>query len=154
MSDDEAALKDTATHKGLETANFSLVESTEYLIDSEASEVAISVVDTPEQVPSPTEESNTNDTIAEATELNLNPQNSVATINGILTGREPAQDEVFESEILGTDFSEDVDFYSFELEAGNTVKLDIDTTPFAAEQFGFTLYEGIEQRTDAEIRLF
>ncbi|MEL7039551.1 MAG: serine hydrolase [Cyanobacteria bacterium J06592_8] len=135
--------------EGLETATFTLVETENSIIDPDANEATFTLVDVPEQVPTPPQEFKLNDTIAEAIDLNLNPQNPNGTISGGLTGLEPGQERP-----SGTDFSEDVDIYSFEVEAGDTVTIDIDTTPFPATQFGDTLYEGIEQQTDAELRLF
>lgn len=55
LSDEEA--------EGVETASFSLVESADYLSNPEATVAAVTLVDIPEQVPSPTAESTSNNTI-------------------------------------------------------------------------------------------
>ena len=143
LSDNEAALKDTASHKGLETATFSLVESPDYLIDADAPEATVNLVDVPEQVPV-TAELGSNDSIAEALDINLNPLNTSVTITAGLNSQEPEEDYAETVEP-----TEDLDFYSFDLEAGDTVKLDVDSIPFETAR-----YEGIEQQLDSELRLF
>ncbi|MEM8778135.1 MAG: DVUA0089 family protein, partial [Cyanobacteria bacterium P01_G01_bin.49] len=133
----------------VETATFSLAESTDYSIDPEAPEAVVTVVDIPEQVPAPTEEVGFNDTIAEATDLNLNPFNPTATVTAAFQRREPAENALPGFGVPeGADATEDVDFFSFDLEAGDTLKLDIDTVPFEVAAFGR------EQQLDSELRLF
>jgi hypothetical protein len=130
--------------EGLENAEFSLVEGTDYLINPDASEAIIAIADIPEQAPAPASEFKPNDTISEAIDLNLNPENPNATISGSIHRSEPGKG--FAENI---DFSEDVDFYTFNLEAGDTVKIDVDSIPFEVTRF-----EGVEQRLDSELRLF
>lgn len=136
LSDDE--------DEGLETANFSLVEGESYRIRPDVSEATFTLVDIPEQAPSPTEEFASNDTISEAVDLNINPLNPTATFRAALQSREP--DEVFGELVEAT---EDVDFYSFELAAGDTIKLDVDAISAEFERF-----EGVELKLDSELRLF
>ncbi|MBE9216534.1 pre-peptidase C-terminal domain-containing protein [Plectonema cf. radiosum LEGE 06105] len=131
--------------EGLRTATFSLVEGESYRTRFDVSEAIITLVDIPEQVPSPTEESDSNDTIAQAVDLNLNPENSNATVRARLSSLEPNED--FFTDIK--DPTEDVDLYSFNLKAGDTVKIDVDSIPFESAKF-----PGIEQRLDSELRLF
>ncbi|WP_414620894.1 pre-peptidase C-terminal domain-containing protein, partial [Calothrix sp. CCY 0018] len=128
----------------LETATFSLVETANSTIDPEANVATFTIFDSPEQVPV-TEENRPNDTIAEAINLNLNPENTDTTVKGSINGLD-SDDEFF---LKAVDFTEDVDFYSFNLEAGDKVKIDLDSIPFEFERF-----PGIEQRLDSELRLF
>ena len=127
-----------------------LVESADYLINPDALQATVTVVDIPEEVPSPTEEFASNDTISEALALNLNPFNPTATISAALTSREPSD---FDSPAFGvneiSEATEDVDFYSFDLTAGDTIKLDVDAIPAEFER-----YEGVELKLDSELRLF
>jgi hypothetical protein len=131
--------------EGLRTVTFSLVEGENYRIRPDVNEATITLVDIPEQVPSPTEESDSNDTIAQAVNLNLNPENSSTTVRARLSSLEPNED--FFTDIK--DPTEDVDMYSFNLKAGETVKIDVDSIPFESLKF-----PGIEQRLDSELRLF
>lgn len=130
--------------EGLETATFTLVESTDSTINLDTNEATITLVDIPEQV-RVTKEIGPNDTIAQAVDLNLNPENPNATVRGGIFSEDPGE---VVTEI--SDFSEDVDFYSFELNAGNTVTIDVD----AVGTFNMLLHEGVEQRLDSELRLF
>ena len=137
--------------ESLETSVFELVESVDYLIDPDAPQAAVTLVDTPEQIPPPTEEFASNDTIAEALALNLNTFNTTATVTAALESREPND---FSEPAFGvneiSEATEDVDFYSFDLAAGDTVKLDIDAIPAEFE----ARYEGVELKLDSELRLF
>ena len=133
----------------VETPTFSLAESTDYSIDPEAPEAVVTVVNIPEQVPAPTEEVGFNDTIAEATDLNLNPFNPTATVTGALQDRESAERALPGSGVPEiADATEDVDLFRFDLSAGDTLKLDIDTVPVEVAAFGR------EQQLDSELRLF
>ncbi|MEM7714507.1 MAG: pre-peptidase C-terminal domain-containing protein [Cyanobacteria bacterium P01_A01_bin.68] len=137
--------------ENVETATFSLAESTDYQIDPDAPVAIVTVVDIPEQVPSPTEEFASNDSISEAVDLNINPFNPTATFTAALQSREPGESERPNFGVTRiVEATEDVDFYSFDLEVGDTIKLDIDSIPFE----GVPNYEGIEQRLDSEMRLF
>ncbi len=108
------------------------------------------MVDIPEQVPAPTEEFDSNDTISEAIDLNINPFNPTAKFTAALSSREPGESARVDSSVGEiVEASEDVDFYSFTLEAGDTIKLDVDSIPFESAKF-----EGVEQRLDSELRLF
>ncbi|MEB3280101.1 MAG: pre-peptidase C-terminal domain-containing protein [Lyngbya sp.] len=131
--------------EGLETATFTLAESGGSTINPEANEATIALYDNPNQIPV-TSEIDANDTIAEADDLNLNPENNYsATVRGILSDTEPGQDF---TEL--NNLSEDVDIYKFDLEAGNTLTVDVD----AVGQFNLSLYEGVDLRLDSELRLF
>ena len=135
-SDDDA--------EGVEVANFSLVESADYLIAAGEDTAAFTVVDIPEQVPAPAEETGPNETIPDAIFLNLNPENPSATIRSGLLPREAGVDRADYR-----DFSEDVDFYTFEALAGSMVTIDVDAIAFETARF-----PGVEQRLDSELRLF
>jgi DNA-directed RNA polymerase subunit E'/Rpb7 len=129
----------------VETANFTLIENSDnYFVNPENNQTTFTIVDIPEQTPAPAEETGPNDTISQAVDLNLNPQNTSATVKGNLF---PREDGVERADYR--DFSEDVDFYSLELSAGDTVKIDIDSIPFETARF-----PEVEQRLDSELRLF
>jgi hypothetical protein len=136
--------------EGLETATFSLIEGENYRLRPDVNEAIITLVDIPEEVPSPTEEFASNDTISEAVDLNINPFNPTAKFTAALNSREPSD---FAKPAFGvneiSEATEDVDFYSFNLKAGDTIKLDIDAIPAEFER-----YEGVELKLDSQLRLF
>ncbi|MEO1183750.1 MAG: PPC domain-containing protein, partial [Cyanobacteria bacterium J06636_27] len=131
--------------EGMETAVFTLVEGEGYEINPEASGNSFTIVDTAAEVPAaPIIESRSNsigDTIATATETGLSADNNSVTIEASINGN------FFDPDLTQrTDNTEDVDMYSFELKAGDTVTIDIDSIPF--EQGGFEVEGG------ADLRLF
>ena len=131
--------------EALETATFTLAESTESTINPETNEAVITLYDNPDQVPV-AEEVDSNDTIAQADNLNLNPENNYsATVRGSIFDGDPGEDT---AEV--NDFSEDVDLYAFDLEAGDTLTIDVD----AVEGLELSQYEGVDLRLDSELRLF
>lgn len=79
--------------EGETTATFSLVETVNLTVNPEANEVAFTLYDTPEQIPLPSEEIGSNDTIPEALETRLNSFNPNITINGSISSIDPEEYE-------------------------------------------------------------
>ncbi len=131
--------------EGSETATFTLEPGDAYEINQQATEATFILADTVDEVSVP-EEIEGNDTIAEANALGLSAENPTAALAGSIAG-----DFYF-------DPSEDVDFYTFSLEAGQTVSLDIDASEWnTLETFGYPIvYPALDevQLTDTELRLF
>ncbi|MEM8827919.1 MAG: pre-peptidase C-terminal domain-containing protein [Cyanobacteria bacterium P01_G01_bin.19] len=141
---------DDGVSEGSETATFTLQPGANYEVAEGVSEATFTVVDTLEQVSNP-EEIEVNDTIADANAIGLSVESPEASVTARI-GRTYA------------DLSEDVDFYSFELEAGQTISLDVDTEEVlpTLENVGPDLagspvppeLESILQKPDTELRLF
>ncbi|MEL7039549.1 MAG: pre-peptidase C-terminal domain-containing protein, partial [Cyanobacteria bacterium J06592_8] len=137
--------------EGSETATFTVEPRDSYEINQAAETVEFNLVDVLTQASNP-EESESNSTLPEANGLGLSAENPNVTISGRLGGSSDSFPGSF------SDFSEDVDFYTFNLEAGQTVTLDIDSETFLApEVYGTVLFpalEEISQQPDLELRLF
>ncbi len=119
--------------EGLETAVFTVAEGEGYQVSPELAEANFTIVDTTDQAPPPPLEiSEPNDTITEAIATNLSADNNTVSLDSAISF-------TFGNRLV--DQTEDVDMYSFDLEAGDTVVLDID-----AELLGSSL--------DSVLRLF
>ncbi|MEL7521475.1 MAG: pre-peptidase C-terminal domain-containing protein, partial [Cyanobacteria bacterium J06553_1] len=142
---------DDGVAEGSETASFALAASDNYELNAAFNEATFTLADTLDQA-TVSEESEltgdeiSNSTIPEANALSLSVDNPFVSISGLIG-------ESF------SDLPEDVDFFSFELEAGQTVGLDIDTEEILPNTINFrqvvypTLAE-ILQKPDTELRLF
>ncbi|MEO0518189.1 MAG: TIGR03118 family protein [Cyanobacteria bacterium P01_A01_bin.116] len=109
---------DDGESEGLETATFTLNPSDAYQIDEMASSGSFQIVDTPEEAPPPSVETEINDSLETAISLNLSAGEPV-TIDG-------AANYVYDfTDIPVLDFSEDVDLYAFELGAGESIDVDV-----------------------------
>ncbi|MEO0933517.1 MAG: pre-peptidase C-terminal domain-containing protein, partial [Cyanobacteria bacterium J06641_2] len=114
--------------EGLETAVFTLQSGDGYQVNPEANSGTFNLVDTIEQIPPATEElSEPNDTLELAQATGLNAENSEISITGEIDYNNSNRYEL-EDGRLYVDFTEDVDLYSFDLKAGDTVRLDTDAT--------------------------
>lgn len=106
--------------EALETATFSLNPGAGYQISATANQATFQIVETPEAVPPSPIEIEFNDTLATAIAVNPIPDQPVAMVGEI--------GYVFDffsgNPII--DPSEDVDFYSFKLKAGETIAIDVD----------------------------
>ena len=132
--------------EGSETATFTLEPDDTYEINAAATEASFTLVETLDQA-SVSEEVEGNDTLSEANAIGLSLDNPSVSING----------RTFNDESV--DYPEEVDFYSFNLEAGQTVSLDIDTEKVLPEVLEFRpiVYPALEntlQKPDTELRLF
>jgi len=136
---------DDGVSEGSETATFTLEPSDTYEINQAATEATFTLVETLDQV-AVAEEVESNDTLPEANTLGLNLDNPSVSLGGeIRMGYE--------------DRSEDVDLYSFNLDAGQTINLDIDTEEVLPEVLDFRpiVFPALEetlQKPDTELRLF
>lgn len=134
-ADDEAEASQTVT--------FTVEAGEGYQVDPAGSEGIFTIYDTPESAPTSTEE--VNDTIGQAIATGLTPANASVTFNGEISQYFV---EDAEGNELTVDASEDIDFYSFALEAGQTVNVDVDSIAYELEGYDVT------QRLDSELRLF
>ncbi|MEL7039477.1 MAG: TIGR03118 family protein, partial [Cyanobacteria bacterium J06592_8] len=107
--------------EGLETATFTLNPGDGYDISTVASQGVFQIVDTPEQVPPSPIETEFNNTLETA--IAINPEFDTPTvINGAIDYNFLTADPTAPL----YDNSEDVDLYRFDLEADQTVTVDID----------------------------
>ncbi|MGB3298041.1 MAG: PPC domain-containing protein, partial [Phormidesmis sp.] len=125
----ELPVADDGEAEGVEEAVFALIPGEGYLLRPDPSDPAapnpngsvFTIVDTPESAPTPVEE--TNDTIATAIATGLTTGNNIVSISSELDQqRDPAVDR-----------TEDVDMYSVELAAGDTVRIDVDAAILESE---------------------
>ncbi|MEL6137270.1 MAG: DVUA0089 family protein, partial [Cyanobacteria bacterium J06628_6] len=142
---------DDGVAEGSESASFALVASDRYELNAAFNEATFTLADTLDQA-TVSEESElmgdeiSNSTIPEANALSLSADNPTVSINGLIA-------ESF------SDLPEDVDFFSFNLEAGQTVSLDIDTEEILPNTINFrqVVYPSLAdilQKPDTELRLF
>ncbi len=136
---------DDGVAEGSETASFVLEPSDTYEINQRAAIANFDLADTVDQV-AISEEVEDNSILSEANALGLRLDNPSVSISGAL------DDGFF-------DFSESVDFYSFNLEAGQTVSLDINTEEFLTEEIStrpllYPEFVNVLQKPDTELRLF
>ncbi|MEL6468607.1 MAG: pre-peptidase C-terminal domain-containing protein [Cyanobacteria bacterium J06623_4] len=142
-------IDDGAAEDG-EIATFTLESGEGYEINQAATEATFSVVDTPDQVAGVAAEIERNNTLSEANALALSAQNPSVSISGALFSYAPT----FPGLAFG--YSEDVDFYSVTLAAGQTLSVDIDGDTAIAQNLSTIALslEDILQKTDSELRLF
>ncbi|MGD1930563.1 MAG: pre-peptidase C-terminal domain-containing protein [Leptolyngbyaceae cyanobacterium] len=137
-------IADDGVSEGSETVAFMLEPSDAYEINQAAMEATFTLADTLDQASVP-EESEDNNTLLEANALSLSANSPSVSISGF-TG------------LSFLDLPEDVDFYSFDLDAGETVSLDVDSSDWdTLDLRGIPIvYPGLNdvQRPDTELRLF
>ncbi|MEO1396049.1 MAG: pre-peptidase C-terminal domain-containing protein [Cyanobacteria bacterium J06634_5] len=148
ITEQEATIRlpilDDGVSEGSETAVFTLEPGENYETNQQLVEATFILADALNDVSVP-EESEGNDTIAEANALGLSSDTSLISVNASVATEN------------GLDPSEDVDFFSFNLEEGQTVSLNIDTDEPAPAANPFTVFPALEavlQTTDTELRLF
>ena len=133
------------TNEGSENATFTIDSGDSYEINPAFNEVTFALADTIDQITVPAEIED-NDTLAEANPVSLSAENPSVSLSGMIEGG-------------NFDEPEDVDLYSFDLEAGQTISLDIDTEAVLPETLDFRpvvfpALDDVLQRTDTELRLF
>ena len=152
---------DDGIDEGSETATFTIEPSDGYEIGQVVNEATFELADTLDQV-AVSAEIEDNSTLSEANALGLSADNSVVSVSGGLSNVAEESGRFFLGHV------EDVDFYSFSLEAGQTVSLDVDGVEvnadgiedtfddifFYPDGFLFPALKGIPQQLDAELRLF
>ncbi|MEM9274894.1 MAG: DVUA0089 family protein [Cyanobacteria bacterium P01_F01_bin.143] len=135
---------DDGIAEGSETATFTLEPGDNYETNQELVEAIFILSDTVSEVSVPSEIED-NDILADANALGLTLENPATSLSGLVG------DQYY-------DPSEDVDFFSFDLEAGQTVLLDIDSSEWnVLEEIGFpVLFPALNevQLPDTELRLF
>lgn len=136
------AVDDDGVAEAVEQATFTVVEAEGYQVNLSASSSTFTIADTPELAPTSIEEAN--DTIETAIATGLTTANPNVTFEGEI-------DQYFAEDADGNeltvDASEDVDFYSFALKAGEKVAIDVDSVEYEIEGL-------VPQRLDSELRLF
>ena len=148
---------DDGIDEGGEIATFRVEPGDGYETAEVVAEVTFSLGDTLGQQAGLPEEIEGNSTLPEANALGLSANNATVSISGGLSRTEP------ETGGFAFGYGYDVDFYSFTLEAGQTVALDIDgiddysnfdpADPFP-EAYIFPALQDIPQQPDHELRLF
>ncbi|MEM9274637.1 MAG: DVUA0089 family protein [Cyanobacteria bacterium P01_F01_bin.143] len=134
---------DDGITEGSETATFILEPGDNYETNQELVEAVFILSDTITEVSVP-EEIEGNDTIADANALGLTAENPSVSLSGSVNRG-------------FTEPGEDVDFFSFELEAGQTILLDIDSSEWnVVEEAGSVIFPALDgvQLPDTELRLF
>ncbi|MEM1358220.1 MAG: PPC domain-containing protein, partial [Bacteroidota bacterium] len=136
---------DDGVSEGVETATFTLEPGDTYEIVPIRSEAIFGLADTVEQASVP-EEIESNSTIPEANALGLSSDSPSVSLRGAINRGD-------------NDPTEDVDFFSFNLEAGQTVSLDIDTEEILPQTLNsrpvvFPADAETLQTPDTELRLF
>lgn len=140
--------------EGIEELTFTVQPGVGYAISPDANEITFTIADNPDSVViTPDDgdnggddiseipfETEFNDTIADATDTELSVLHPNFTMNAEIDSIRSTRNLV--------DATEDVDMYAFEMQAGDTVKIDIDSIPYQLEDF-----EG-EQAVDTELRIF
>jgi Ca2+-binding RTX toxin-like protein len=118
---------DDGKAEGLEKATFTLAPGNGYQVNPSATNGTFTIVDTPDQAPSSTNE--LNDTLATAIRTGLSSTNPKVTFEGQMeqhtTGRGANQIKV--------DITEDVDMYKVDLKAGAKLVIDIDATEIGSK---------------------
>ena len=133
------------TLEGIETLTFSIAGGPGYNISPETNSIDITIADNPDSVVLPDDggnggdtgddndnpENELNDTIATATDTGLNTDNPVYTTTATLDVQ-----NVFSPLYLSgfTDITEDVDMYALNLEAGQTITLNVEASDTTNEE--------------------
>ncbi|MEO1799100.1 MAG: pre-peptidase C-terminal domain-containing protein [Cyanobacteria bacterium J06629_2] len=144
--------------EGIESFDFSIVESDGYTVNTDAAGFSFTIADSPDSVvieqpeepgegdglpELPTDNDGregNNDTIANAVPLGLDAasDNLAITIDGEIADRFRGEDTV--------DNTEDVDIYSFDLQEGQTIAIDIDANGIGDA--------GLDSILDSNLRIF
>ncbi|MEL7330659.1 MAG: pre-peptidase C-terminal domain-containing protein [Cyanobacteria bacterium J06560_2] len=156
ITEREAAIRLPVLEDGIvetgETATFALEPGDDYQINQAATEVTFVLADTLADVESVgvPEEAEKNNTIAQANALGLSVANPTVSIDGAIA----AYGARFPGLAFG--YAEDVDLYSVELGAGQTITLDVDGVSVIAQNPSTVLpnLSNTLQTTDSELRLF
>ncbi|MEM8827920.1 MAG: pre-peptidase C-terminal domain-containing protein [Cyanobacteria bacterium P01_G01_bin.19] len=137
------AVADDGEAEGIETATFTVEPGEGYQVDTEANSGTFTIADTSEIAPGSTEE--VNDTIDTAIATGIAEINPTVSFSGEIN-EYYVEDE--EGNASFVDFSEDVDLYSFNLNAGDTIAVDVDSIELDIEGFA------VPQSLDSELRVF
>ncbi|NJN29416.1 MAG: hypothetical protein HC824_02315 [Synechococcales cyanobacterium RM1_1_8] len=142
--------------EGIEEFTFTVQPGVGYAVAPGASAVTLTIADNPDSVvitppdgdggggggtaPAIPVETEFNDTIADATDTGLSVFNTSFTLQGAINSTRATRNLI--------DATEDVDMYAFQAQAGDTVRIDVDSISYTIE--------GIdrEQRVDTELRIF
>ncbi|MGB3533711.1 MAG: pre-peptidase C-terminal domain-containing protein [Microcoleaceae cyanobacterium] len=117
---------DDGEDEGLEEAVFTVEPGEGYQVNPDANMGTFSLVDTPDQVPAPTEVGEPNDTIGLAVPISLTSANPEVSFTSTIDYENSNRYDLEDGNRLYVDFTEDVDFYKIDLEAGDIVRLDTD----------------------------
>ena len=112
---------DDGVSEGVETATFTLNPSDTYQISPLAEGGSFQLVDTPANVPPSPVEVEVNDTLEGAIAVDPTPNNPV-----VISGEAKFTPDFSTFPPVVIDITEDVDLYSFELAAGESITVDVD----------------------------
>ncbi|MEM7061659.1 MAG: TIGR03118 family protein [Cyanobacteria bacterium P01_B01_bin.77] len=112
---------DDGVSEGVETATFTLNPSDVYQISPLAEGGSFQIVDTPADVPPSPVEVEVNDTLESAIAVDPTPGNPV-----VISGEAKFTPDFSTFPPVVIDISEDVDLYSFDLAAGESITVDVD----------------------------
>ena len=141
--------------EGIEELTFTVQPAAGYTVAPDAGAVTLTIADNPDSVVIPPDngenggnddgdevpfEVEFNDTIADATDTLLSSDNLSFKLQAEIDSTRRTRNLI--------DATEDVDMYAFELEAGETIKIDIDSIPYQLDGID------TEQRVDTELRIF
>ena len=113
-------IADDGVSEGVETATFTLNPSESYQVSPVAEGGSFQIADTPAEVPPSPVEVESNDTLDTAIAVAPTPDNPV-----VVSGEAKFLFDFFSTNPI-IDISEDVDLYSFELAAGESITVDVD----------------------------
>ncbi|MEM6520135.1 MAG: pre-peptidase C-terminal domain-containing protein [Cyanobacteria bacterium P01_C01_bin.70] len=145
-----------AALEGIEEFTFTVQPGVGYAIAPEASAVTVTIADTPDSVVLPPDdgtggggggdtatipfEEEFNDTIADAIDTELSTDNLSFIMQAEIDAIRATRNLI--------DATEDVDMYAFDLQAGDTIAIDIDSIPYELDEFDRP------QAVDTELRIF
>ena len=137
------------TLEGIETLTFNIASGPGYNISPETNSIDITIADNPDSVVLPDDGGNGGDTGGDTGDDNDNPENELNDTIGTATDTGLSTDnptytttatldvqEVFSPLYLSgfTDITEDVDMYAFNLEAGQTITLNVEASDTTNEE--------------------
>ncbi|NEQ96890.1 MAG: TIGR03118 family protein [Cyanothece sp. SIO2G6] len=114
------SVADDGVSEGVETATFTLNPSEAYQISPLAESGSFQIADTPAEVPPSPVEVESNDTLDSAIAVDPTPDNPV-----VISGDAEFFFDFFSAAPI-IDIAEDVDMYSFDLAAGESIEIDVD----------------------------
>ncbi|MCC5667839.1 pre-peptidase C-terminal domain-containing protein [Nostoc sp. CHAB 5784] len=142
----ELPVKNDGVAEGIETAVFTLLAGTGYVIGETDNQATFTILDTPGQSQPLSAEIESNDTIATANNILLSAANPTVAITGAIDYNATNRYRINPTDAGFTyvDNTEDVDLYKVELKAGDRLVLDID-----AQQNDSTLSSALQVFDDS-----
>ncbi|MBE9215028.1 pre-peptidase C-terminal domain-containing protein [Plectonema cf. radiosum LEGE 06105] len=153
---DETSLPDfdpESALEGIEEFTYTLQPGIGYTINPTASSFDITIADNPDSIALPDDDDDDDNDDDTDTEVSSEPNDTISTaiatgLSGEQTSYSTTAAISYDQDLNPVDASEDVDFYTFDLQAGDTVTIDIDSIEYFIEEFD------VPQQLDSELRLF